>query len=98
MIDTGKAALYIRSILEEIQIEQILPAQISVGNGGAQQMPNAQQPTKCTRHVDMKEFVILQWTEEEQIMFEDVPSALNPSGSLSKPTGCVKFYEHRDIP
>jgi hypothetical protein len=45
----------------------------------------------------MKEFVILQWTEEEHIRFEDVPSALNPSDSLSKPTGRVKFYEHRDI-
>ena len=97
MTDAGKAALYIRSILEEIQIEQILPTQIAVDNRGARQMTNAQQPTKRTRHVDMKEFVILQWTEEEQITFEDVPSALNPSDSLSKPTGRVKFYEHRDI-
>jgi hypothetical protein len=45
----------------------------------------------------MKEFVILQWTEEEQITFEDVPSARNPSNSLSKPTGRVESYEHRDI-
>jgi hypothetical protein len=83
--------------LEEIQIEQIIPTQIAVDNRGARQMTNAQQPTKCTRHVDMKEFVILQRTEEEQITLEDVPSALNPSGLLSKPTGPVKFYEHRDI-
>jgi hypothetical protein len=97
MTDAGKAALYIQSILEEIQIEQRLPAQIAVDNRGARQMTTAQQPTKRTRHVVMKEFVILQWTEEEQITFEDVPSALNPSDSLSKPTGRVKFYEHRDI-
>jgi hypothetical protein len=46
----------------------------------------------------MKEFFILQWMEEEQITFEDVPSAHNPSDSLrSKPTVRVKFYEHRDI-
>jgi hypothetical protein len=45
----------------------------------------------------MKEFVILQWTEEEQITFEDFPSARNPSDLLSMPTGYVKFYEHRDI-
>jgi hypothetical protein len=45
----------------------------------------------------MKEFVILQWTEEEQITFEDFPSACNPSNLLSMPTGYVKFYEHRDI-
>jgi hypothetical protein len=45
----------------------------------------------------LKKFVILQWTKEEQITFEDVPSTLNPSNSLNKPTGRVKFYEHRDI-
>jgi hypothetical protein len=97
MTDAGKAALYIRSILEELQLEQVLPTQIAVDNRGARQLSNAQQPTKRTSHVDMKEFVILQWTEEEQITFEDVPSARNPSDSLSKPTGRVKFYEHRDI-
>jgi hypothetical protein len=97
MTDAGKAALYIWSILEELQIEQIQPTQITVDNRGARQMTNAQQPTKRTRHVDMKGFVILQWTEGEQITFKDVPSALNPSDSLSKPTGRVNNYEHRDI-
>jgi hypothetical protein len=97
MTDAGKAALYMRSILEELQLEQVLPTQITVDNRGAQQLSNAQQPTKRTGHVDMKKFVILQWTEEDQITFEDVPSARNPSDSLSKPTACVKFYEHRDI-
>jgi hypothetical protein len=97
MTDAGKAALYIRSIMEELQLEQILPTQIAVDNRGAQRMTNAQQPTKHTRHVDMKEFVILQCTEEEWITYENVPSALNPNDSLSKPTGRTKFYEHRDI-
>jgi hypothetical protein len=83
--------------MEELQLEQILPTQIAVDNRGAQQMTNAQQPTKRTQHVDMKEFVILQWTEEERITYENIPSALNPSDSLSKPTGRTKFYEHRDI-
>jgi hypothetical protein len=45
----------------------------------------------------MKEFRILQWTEEEHITYENVPSALNPSDSLSKLTGRTKFHEHRDI-
>jgi hypothetical protein len=72
--------------LEEIQIEEILPTpQIAVDNGGAQQMPHAQQPTKCICHIDMKQFVILQQMEEEQITFEDVSSALNPSNSLKSP-------------
>jgi hypothetical protein len=45
----------------------------------------------------MHDFCILQWMEEEQILYSDIPSALNVSDSLSKPTGCVKFYEQMDI-
>jgi len=45
----------------------------------------------------MKDFCILQWTEEEQINYKDVASALNVSDSLSKPTGRIKFHEHMDI-
>ena len=58
---------------------------------------DAQQPTKRTRHVEMKQFAILHWSEEEKIKYEDVPTAYNPSDSLSKQTGRYKFYEHRDI-
>jgi hypothetical protein len=96
MTDAGKTALYIRSVMEEPQLEQILPTQIAVDNQGAQQMTNAQQPMKHTQHVGMKELVILQWTEE-RITYENVPSALNPSDSLSEPTGRTTFSEHRDI-
>ncbi len=59
MTDAGKAALYIRSIMEELQLEQTLPTQIAVNNRGAQRTTNAQQPTKRTRHVVIKEFTIL---------------------------------------
>jgi hypothetical protein len=97
MVDAGKAALYIRSILEEIGIDQILPTAILADNRGARQLSNAHQPTRRTRHVDMKHFVILQWTEEERIHYSEVSSNNNFSDSLTKPTGRVKFYEHNDI-
>ena len=97
MVDAGKAALYLRSILEEIRIPQIQPTVILCDNRGARHMANSQKPTKRTRHVDMKQFVILEWTEEEQIVFKDVPTSINPSDSLSKQTGRIKFHEHMDI-
>ena len=97
MVDAGKAAIYIRSILDEINIPQIQPTKILCDNRGARHMANSQRPTKRTRHVDMKQFVILEWTEEEHIMFQDVPTANNPSDSLSKQTGRIKFYEHMDV-
>jgi hypothetical protein len=97
MVDAGKAALYLRSILDEIGIEQILPTEILADNKGARQLSNARQPTRRTRHVDMKQFVILQWTEEERIDYSEVSTHNNFSDSLTKPTGRVKFYEHNDI-
>ena len=45
----------------------------------------------------MRDFCILQWTEEEQIIYSDIPSAYNVSDSISKPTGRIKFYEQMDI-
>jgi hypothetical protein len=97
MTDAGKAALYLRSILEELQLEPLHPTGIQVDNRGARQLTNAQQPTRQTRHIDMRDFCILQWTKEELILYTDVPSANNVSDSLSKPTGRIKFYEHMDI-
>jgi hypothetical protein len=97
MADAGKAALYLRSILEQIGIEQILPTEILADNRGARQLSNARQPTRRTRHVDMKHFVILEWTEEERIAYSDVKTQNNFSDSLTKPTGRVKHYEHNDI-
>ena len=97
MTDAGKAALYLRSILEELCLEQCLATKIDVDNRAGRQLTNAQQPTRRIRHIDMKDFCILQWTEEERIIYQDVSSALNVSDSLSKPTGCTKFYEHTDV-
>ena len=42
-------------------------------------MANAQQPTKHTRHVDMKYFAILHWTEDELIEYTDVRTQYNYS-------------------
>ena len=97
MTDAGKVALYLRSILEELELEQLHPTDIKVDNRGARQLTNAQQPTRRTRHIDMRDFCILQWTEEELIIYSDIPTTYNVSDSISKPTGRTKFYEHMDV-
>ena len=60
-------------------------------------MTNAQQPTRRTRHVELKQFAVLQWVEDEQIIFGDIGTANNISDSLTKQTGRIKFYQHHDI-
>jgi hypothetical protein len=97
MADAGKAALYLRSLLSDMGFVQEHPTEIQADNRGAMQMANAQQPTRRTRHIDMKQFVILQWSEEDLISFTDCPSALLVADSLTKQTGRTKYYEHMDI-
>ena len=66
-------------------------------NHEAVEMANVHHPTRRTRHVEIKHFVILQWTNDEFINFIETRSDENYSDSLSKPTGRTKFYEHSDI-
>ena len=92
MADAGKAALYLRWILEEIGIIMDAPTPILADNQGAVRLANAQQPTtRTTRHVEMKHFIILQWTDDKFIDFVDTSTDENYSDSLSKPTERTKF-------
>ena len=95
--DAGKAALYLRSILQELGVEQLLPTVIYEDNNGARLMTNAQQPTRRTRHVELKQFAVLQWVEDEQIIFGDIGTANSTPDLLTKQTGRIKFCQHRDI-
>jgi hypothetical protein len=97
MADAGKAALYLRWILEEMGIIMEQPTPILADNQGAVRLANAHQPTRRTRHVEMKHFIILQWTDDKFIDFVDTSTDENYSDSLSKPTGRTKFYEHTDV-
>jgi hypothetical protein len=93
----GKAALHLRSVLHELGVEQLLPAVIYEDNNGARLMTNAQQPTRRTPHVELKQFAVLQWVKDEQIIFGDVGTTYNISDSLTKQTGRTKFHQHHDL-
>jgi hypothetical protein len=97
MADAGKAALCLRSPLSDAGFEQNFPTEMLADNRGAMQMANAQQPTRQTWHVDMKQFVILQWSKQDPISFTDCPPALLMADSMTKQSGRTKFHEHFDI-
>ena len=97
MADAGKAALYMRCILDELQIFQQQPTKIFADNAGAIKLANAQKPTRRTRHVELKHMVILQWCDDELLSFLETKSESNYSDSLSKATERTKFYQHCDV-
>ena len=61
-------------------------------------MANAQKPTQQMRHMELKYFVILQWTDDEFIDFMKTPTKNIHTKSLSKATDIIKFYEHMNVP
>ncbi len=44
-------------------------------NNGALLMANAQQPTRHTRHMDIKKFALLDWVERDLITLHNIKPA-----------------------
>ena len=95
--DGGKFALYLRSILDELGIEQRYATIIFEDNRGARMMCEAGQPTRNSRHIDIRHYVVLDWVERDLVTFTDVPSNLNAADNLTKQTARILFHRHNDI-
>ena len=95
--DAGKRAIYMRSLLTDLGLLQENPTQLFIDNTGAVFMVDAGAPTKRTRHVDIRYFALLEWSETGQIKAEAIPTDANISDSMTKATGRIKFHQHADI-
>jgi dUTP pyrophosphatase len=95
-VDAGKAILYVRSILEEMKIPQEAATNLFIDNNGALLMGNAQQPTRNTRHMELKKFALIDWIENDLILLQRVKSADNFSDPCTKALGRTLYYKHFD--
>ena len=59
-------------------------------------MGNAQQPTRRTRHMDIKKFSILAWIQRDLLLLHKISSSENCSDVMTKQTGRQLFYRHFD--
>ena len=89
--------LYIRSILGDIGLPQNLATPMYEDNNGALLMANAGQPTKHTRHIDIRHFALLDWVERDLVILERIDTDKNPSDALTKPLARILFHRHYDI-
>ena len=94
--DAGKASLYVRSILDEINFDQDCATPLYIDNNGALMMGNAQQPTRRTRHMGLKKFALLDWIKRDLIIMKRVNTSINSADSMTKQTGKQLFYRHFD--
>ena len=94
--DSGKAILYIRTILEEIGVPQQQATILHIDNNGALNMANQSQPTRNTRHMELKHFTIQQWVERDILYLKRISSEHNYADAMTKVMGRNKFYQHFD--
>ena len=95
--EAGKTILYLRSILRELGYEQHSPTTLWEDNAGALFMANAERPTKRTRHMDTKVFVLQDWIMNQHLTMTTVKTDQNIADHFTKALGRVKFYEQTDI-
>ena len=94
--DAAKAILYIRSILAEINIPQEEATTLFIDNNGALLMANAQQPTRRTRHMDIKHFALTDWVERDLVIMKRINTTDNYADSMTKSLGRQLHYRHTD--
>ena len=59
-------------------------------------MGNAQKPTSCTRHIDIKYFALCKWIERNLFHLERVDTAINTANHLTKELTQTLFHRHAD--
>ena len=94
--DAGKMILFFRSLLHDLGYEQPDATILYEDNNGALMMANAQQPTKRTRHIDIKHFSLLDWVERDLLILKAISTSDNAADAMTKPLTKQLFYRHTD--
>ena len=92
--DAGKPILYVRSILQDLGIDQYEATILHEDNQGALSMVYTGQPTKRTRHMDIKNFALQQWVEQDLLILKRVVTVDNESNLLTKNLPRTLLYQH----
>ena len=90
-------AKYLRTLLEQIGCPQEDATVILIDNTGALMMANARQPTRRTRHMDIKHFSIQDWVEQDLVVLEQIKTSQNSADSFTKALARTLFYIHNDV-
>ena len=66
-------------------------------NLGAFMMEDAGQPTRRTRHIDIRHFALLDWVERDYIKLCQISTKFNTADMLTKSTARIVFHRHNDV-
>jgi hypothetical protein len=94
--DAAKIILFFHSILDDLGIPQEEARTLLEDNTGALLMANAQQPTRRTRHMDIKHFSLLDWVQKDLIILKAISTHDNATDAMIKFLSKQLFYRHYD--
>mmetsp|Transcript_12630 Transcript_12630/g.36754 ORF Transcript_12630/g.36754 Transcript_12630/m.36754 type:complete len:1246 (+) Transcript_12630:2039-5776(+) len=95
--DAAKVSLYLRSVLDELEVPQQFATIIFEDNRGARMLSEAAQPTRNSRHIDIRTLATQDWVEKDLIALTDVPSHHNAGDTFTKQNGPLLFVRHVDV-
>ena len=95
--DTARVCLYCRSILYDLGVAQDAATVMYGDNDGATAMANAGKPTKRSRHIDIKYYVLQEYVEKDLLVIQRIATKLNMADHFTKPLSKLLFYRHRDF-
>jgi hypothetical protein len=95
--DAGRLALYLRSVLAELGHPQEYATVIFEDNRAAVLISQASHPTRQTRHIDIREFALLDWNDRGLIILESLDTSKNASDMLTKQCPKVLYACHYDL-
>ena len=83
--DAGKIALYLHSILHNLNIKQT--ATLFYGdNMGAYKIASAGQSAPMTRYIDIQHFAPLDWVKRDLIAIKSISTTINTADVITKIT------------
>jgi hypothetical protein len=95
--NTGKIILFIQSVLWDLQVPQEAATVLFEDNGRGTAMGNAQKPTTCTRHMDIKYFSLYEWVKHNRMILEQIDTLINVSNHMTKGLQTILFHRHADF-
>jgi hypothetical protein len=94
--ELGKALLYVRSILWDLDVPQEAASRLYEDNDACTAMANAQKPTRRTCHMDIHYHVLCEWVERDLIVLERVNTTINEADHFTKLLSRILFHRHID--
>ena len=97
LVECAKMMLYLRSVLEDLGINQTFATPIFEDNKGAIDIVRSGKPTKRVRHVDTKQFIIIDWVEIDLVDVLKISTHDNSSDVLTKALPKALLYRHNEV-